>query len=173
MKRGVVSNYVLKVIQQEGSPTCIARGVALGLAAGLIIPIGFQTLIVVFLAFLLRANKVLSWTFTCITNPATVLLIYPIQCYVGSFILLNPIKISDLSNKFNHVVQAENAADMWRQFLAVGNDIMLSFFVGGLFFALLIAPPGYFISYRLASYYQKRKQAKKALLEEKRKKSAS
>jgi uncharacterized protein (DUF2062 family) len=88
--------------------------VALGLATGLIVPIGFQTLIVVVFPFLLRANKVLSWTFTRITNPATVLLIYPIQCYVGSFILLNPIKISDLSNKFNNVVQAENATDMWR-----------------------------------------------------------
>lgn len=171
MKRGVISKLLIKVAQSEGSPGCIARGVALGLATGLIFPIGFQTFIVLFLAFLFRANKVLSWTFTCITNPASVWFIYPVQCYIGSYLLFNPLNFHTLSEQFKSLLRTEDGTEMLKQFINIGNEIVCSFFAGGILFALLIAPAGYIISFRLAQYYQQRKQAKKANLKNKKEKS--
>ena len=52
MKRTVFLRTYLKIIRTEGTPSSIARGVSIGLAVGLIIPVGLQTLPAIFLAFM-------------------------------------------------------------------------------------------------------------------------
>ena len=44
MRKNSLYKLYLKVVKAEGTPECIARGVAVGLTVGLILPIGFQTL---------------------------------------------------------------------------------------------------------------------------------
>lgn len=158
MKRTVFLKAYLKIIRTEGTPSSIARGVALGLAVGLIIPVGLQTLPAIFLAFVFKANKVLTWMCTCVTNPATAIVIYPVQCWIGSYLIFHPISLSSFTAEFNGVVHAESIAAAWQAFTELSGVILLSFFAGGLLFAVIAAPLGGFLSYKAASAYQERRK---------------
>ena len=148
----------LKIVKAEGSPDSIARGVAVGLVVGLILPIGFQTLPALALAFLLKANKVLSWTFTCVSNPATVFILYPFQCWIGSYLIFKPLSLDSFSSRFSALAEAATWAEKFRALGTLGLDVMIPFFAGGIFLALICAPAGYVISRRLVLAYLKKKE---------------
>lgn len=147
----------MKIVKSEGTPESIARGVALGLFCGFIIPIGLQTFPTLLLALLLRANKVLSWTFTCVTNPATVLFIYPLQCWIGSRLIFNPLTLNSINRDLRQLFRAETWSDVLSVFGNLSWNIIIPFFVGGLFFALVSAIPGYWVSLKLTREYKKRR----------------
>lgn len=160
IKRTISSLY-LKVVKAEGSPESIAKGVAIGLVCGLIIPIGLQTLPAIFLAVVLKANKVLSWTFTCVTNPASVFFIYPVQCWIGSYLIFRPLTFSKLQGDLHALMTIETVSEAFAVFGAMSWTIIIPFFAGGIFFAIITAIPGYWLSLQLARKYQERKERKK------------
>jgi uncharacterized protein (DUF2062 family) len=65
----------------------LALGAAIGAFAAITPTIGIQTLLVVFLAWLFRANKVIGIPFVWATNPATIVPVY-YPCYVVGRTLL-------------------------------------------------------------------------------------
>ena len=158
MRKNSFYKLYLKIVKAEGTPECIARGVAVGLTVGLILPIGFQTLPALALAFLLKANKVLSWTFTCVSNPASVFILYPIQCWVGSYIVFRPLSLNSFSSRFSSLTEASSLSETFRALGELGADVMIPFFAGGVFFALVSAPIGYVVSRRLVLAYLRRKE---------------
>lgn len=169
MKVNKFRRFYVKLIKSEGTPTSIARGVAIGLAVGLIIPVGLQTLPAIFLAFVFKANKVLTWTFTCVTNPATAIVIYPFKCWIGGFLLFSPMKMDHLAEEFHDLLHAETLIGGWNAFTSLGWDILLPFFAGGLFFALLAAPLGYILSFKaVAAYHARRERRRLRLMQSKR-----
>ena len=159
IKRTIFKLY-FKVVKAEGTPESIARGVAVGLATGLIIPIGLQTVPALALAVILKANKVLTWMFTCVTNPATVFFIYPIQCWIGSYLIFRPISFASLHGEFQGLTQAETVAEAFAVFGTLSWSIIVPFFAGGILFAVLTSIPGYWVSLHLAQKYQARKKKK-------------
>ena len=172
MKRNKFLRFYVRLIRSEGTPSSIARGVALGLAVGLIIPVGLQTLPAIFLAFVFKANKVLTWTCTCVTNPATAIVIYPFQCWVGGFLMFSPMKMSHLAEKFHDLLHAETIAAGWQAFTSLGWGILLPFFAGGIFFALLAAPLGYILSFKAVTAYHARRERRRLRLMQSKEKSA-
>ncbi|RYH02930.1 MAG: DUF2062 domain-containing protein [Alphaproteobacteria bacterium] len=64
----------------------VSRGVALGLVAGLMIPVG-QIIVAAVLALSVRANIIVAASFTLVTNPLTFPAIYYAAYRVGSFLL--------------------------------------------------------------------------------------
>ena len=163
MKRKLV-RFCIKVVRAEGTPESIGRAAAIGLATGFILPIGFQTLPALFLAFVFKANKVLCWTFTCVSNPASVFFLYPVQCWIGSMVLFRPLTFHTLAGKFKDLAEAGTVREGIRACGALGTDIMIAFFAGGVLFALIFAPAGYWLCLRLAQAYRDRKQAKRQRL---------
>lgn len=150
-----------KIMRQEGTPESIGRGVALGLFTGFILPVGFQTIPALALAVLFKANKALTWLFTCVSNPATVLVLYPIQCYTGSLLILRPLKFAELSHRFAEIVQADTFRASYHAFLDLGSEIIITFFVGGLFYGVLLGAIGYFVSVRLVRLYRDRMEKRR------------
>lgn len=146
--------YMLKIVRNDGTPEYIARGVALGLAVGFIIPMFFQLIVVIPLSFLFRAAKVPAVAFTFVTNQFTVFLIYPLQCWIGSYIVLRPLTYRELETMLKDVI----ASPSWTTFSAIGIDLGLSFVAGGIFFALLFAPTSYFLAVRLVKRYRAMKE---------------
>jgi uncharacterized protein (DUF2062 family) len=81
---------VRRVLHADDPPHQLALGVAIGVFVGLTPTGGFQTALVVFLAWLLGANKIIGIPFVWISNPATIVPIY-YPCYlVGRLILGEP-----------------------------------------------------------------------------------
>jgi len=161
MKKNVVMSFFMRILKAEGTPSSIARGVAIGLITGWTLPVGLQTLPTIFLAVIFRANKVIAWSCTCFTNPATVIFLYPIQCYVGSWLCFHPLKYAEFSTKFNGIIHAEKWMEVVRNFLALGKDIIVPFLVGGIFFAVITAPVAYVLTFKFVSWYQEKRQERR------------
>ena len=82
-KRKLICLYA-KIVRDDGSPSYIARGWAIGMFIGCVIPMSAQLVISIPLSFVLRGSKIGAALGTFITNPVTVLFIYPAQCWVGN-----------------------------------------------------------------------------------------
>ena len=77
-----VRRFVLRsLLHTDDPPHELALGVAIGVFVTFTPTVGFQMVLTVFLAWLLRANKAVGVPIVWITNPATIIPIY-YSCYV-------------------------------------------------------------------------------------------
>lgn len=138
-----------KIVREKLSPEAIAGGWALGMFIGCAIPFGFQLIISVPLAMRMRVSKIGATLGTFITNPVTIIFIYPAQTFAINRLL------------FGGTISFSRLRNMEWSFEAVsglGWEVMASFLVGGLVLALLLTPPTYFIVKRMVVTYRKAKE---------------
>lgn len=79
--------FIYRVLSLNDTPHRIALGVAVGLFVTWTPTIGFQMVLTIALATLLRANKLVGVPFVWISNPFTVAPIYGPNYLVGSYLL--------------------------------------------------------------------------------------
>ncbi|MCP3964891.1 MAG: DUF2062 domain-containing protein [Lentisphaerae bacterium] len=149
--------YYFKLVKQAGDPEYIARGVALGFFVGLFVPFGAQIIVVLPLAIIMKAAKIPAVACTFITNHVTIFLIYPLQCWIGSYVIGHPLTLKAVEHLFKEVLEEKTFSSLF----ALGKEVVISFFAGGLLFGLVLAIPGYFISLSLVKAFRKRKEEKK------------
>ena len=83
---------LLRFIRLSGTPDEIAKGFALGIFIGMTPTFGFQMIIAIFFAFLLRENKLAAIIGVWITNPITAPFIYAAEYELGRRLLqLEPL----------------------------------------------------------------------------------
>lgn len=156
--------YHKKVLRQSGDPAYIARGVALGLIVGWVIPMGFQIILVLPLAFVLKAAKVPAVVFTFVSNHFTVIFLYPLQCWLGGLVLRNGLTFGELTRTTGKIVAALEEASMheaWQEFSKLGGQVISSFFVGGLLLGIPSALVGYYLTLQLVRRYRKFREARR------------
>ncbi len=78
---------VLRFIRLRNSPDEIAKGFALGVFVGLTPTMGVQIPIAIFLAFLLKENKLAAALGVWVTNPLTAPFIYALEYEMGRMLL--------------------------------------------------------------------------------------
>ena len=167
----------VKLVKQAGSPDYIARGVAIGLMVGMVIPFGLQIPVAIVLAFILKAAKIPAFACTWVTNHITIFFIYPVQCWIGSYLIANPLSFEVIKEKLKVITHGPSWTSLifkgqfsagfetlWNQittaFEALGGQIVASFFVGGFLFGIILAVPGYFFSLYWVKQYRKLKEKK-------------
>jgi uncharacterized protein (DUF2062 family) len=144
--------FFLRLIQHPGTPESVGRGVAVGLFSAFIIPAGHM-LLAFPLAMLVRGARGSAVLATWIINPLTLSVIYPVQCYLGSFMIGNPLSydlIKQLVTDF-----FDNLS--WKTAWALGGELMASFFAGGLLLGAVVAIIGYFFTTEMARRYRARR----------------
>ncbi len=146
----------VKLVKQAGSPDYIARGVAIGFMVGLVIPFGLQIPVAIALAFLLKAAKIPAFACTWVTNHVTIFFIYPVQCWIGSYLIGNPLQLDKVEKQLQTLLNERT----WSSLTALGGQIVASFFVGGFLFGIILAVPGYFFSLYWVKQYRKLKEKK-------------
>ncbi len=156
--RAVFRYCHLRLVRNAGAPEYIGRGVALGLFVGFFIPICFQIVVVIPLAFLLRAAKVPAVAFTFVSNHFSIIVLYPLQCYLGSYLIFRPFRYAELEARLRQVIVERS----WSAFRALGNDVVLSFFAGGLLLGAVAAVAGYWITVRQVRRYREKREARLA-----------
>lgn len=77
----------LRFIRMRGTPAEIARGAAVGVFAGMFPFFGFQTILSVGIAAVVRGNKIAAAATTWISNPLTYVPIYAFNFHVGRWLL--------------------------------------------------------------------------------------
>ncbi len=167
MARWLRHAYYTKVLRQQGSPEYIARGVALGLLVGWLIPIGFQLAVVIPLAFLLRAAKIPAVVFTFVSNHFTVIVLYPLQCWLGSLVLGYHFGYDAIAGQVMSIADAESWRESWARFWELGAELGSSFMVGGLLLGVPSAVAGYAVTVHLVGHYRRFKERRKILKSQK------
>jgi uncharacterized protein (TIGR03546 family) len=143
-KRTIRFNY-LRIIRLKASAHSIALGMALGIFVGFLPIIPFQTVVVLTLAFLFRANKITAGTFTFISNPFNMPIFYYMLFVVGNFLL----SFQGVNFDPNHLAMKELIAQGW--------EIFLIMCVGGVILGIPSSLLTYFLGRRMILAYRKRR----------------
>jgi hypothetical protein len=151
-----ISRFILhSVLHADDPPHRLALGIAIGVFITFTPTVGFQMALVVFLAWLLRANKIVGLPIVWLTNPVTIVPIY-YTCYrVGRFVLQQPPVgfgwWSELSRPPKGWLPA--AAFYSRRF----TEIAWPLWMGSLLVGLLLGYLAYYASYHaICAYRMKR-----------------
>ncbi len=143
-------------MRHPGSPESVGRGVAAGLFSAFITPVG-QMPLALLLALPLRGAKGAALLSTWITNPLNMPVIYSVQCYLGSFIVGNPLSYEEIKLLVLNALHNPSMKTAW----ALGGELVACFLAGGILFGLLSAVPGYFLTIELVRRYRARKIKRK------------
>lgn len=156
LKKFSLGYIYVKLVKQGGAPDYIARGVAIGFMVGMVIPFGLQVPIAILLAFIFKGAKIPAFACTWVTNHVTVFFIYPVQCWIGSYLIGNPLQLAKVEKQLDAVINERT----WASLSALGGQVVASFFAGGFLFGIILAVPGYFISLYWVKKYRVHKELK-------------
>ena len=139
IKRKYVYFYS-KILKEKASPEYIARGWAIGMFCGCLIPFGLQLALSIPVAFLLKGSKIGATLGTLLTNQVTIFFIYPVQCYVGSRIMGSDLTYSAIKDALRNVLRRQDYDSLF----GLGWDLLEAFFIGGLLLTVLMTPVTYY-----------------------------
>ena len=147
-------NLRARILREKASPEFIAKGWAIGMFYGCSIPFGFQLLLSIPTAIIMKGSKVGATVGTFVTNHFTIFLIYPVQCWMGNRLLGGNLSYANIRQALHDVV----AEQSWEAVLQVSGDLLEAFFLGGFVFAAVFTPLTYFG----VRAYVRRQRARKA-----------
>ena len=127
--------------KQNGSPYYNAKGIAVGILSGCFPFFGFQTLIGLFLARILRGNLTLAAIGTWISNPFTYVPLYIFNYKVGTLFIKNSSTLNIESNSINN--------GLWHQ----GWIVTLRILFGSLCVGLILGISSGVIGYVMYKYF--------------------
>ncbi len=138
----------IRFLRLRGTPTEIARGLALGVFAGCFPLFGFQIIIGILLAALFRSNKIAAAAGTWISNPITYVPIFIFNFKVGQLLLGG----SELS------VEQLNLQS-WQTLMESGFGFVWTLFLGCLVVGSLAAFCTYFLGLWLIFRWRESRQS--------------
>jgi uncharacterized protein len=143
------------VLHADDPPERLARGVAIGVFITFTPTIGFQMLLVIFLAWLLRANKVVGLPIVWLSNPFTFVPIY-FPCYViGAMILGHDIVGLKWWRELGQ--PPDGMWDTFKFYFDRLESIALPLWVGCIFAGLVLGLLSYFIVFHTVRGYRLRR----------------
>lgn len=157
-KRKLVWLY-RRIVHEKASPEYIARGWAIGMFYGCLIPFGLQLVFSIPTSFILKGSKIGATLGTLITNHVTIFFIYPVQCLVGNRLIGGDLSIDHIKGSLYNVMQEQSLSML----LDLGLELLESFFIGGLLFTAVMTPITYFVVLKIVKKYQLRRERKRAL----------
>jgi len=127
---------LIRLVRLRATPNDIAKGMALGLFVGMTPTFGFQMLIVLALAVLLRENKIAALLGVWVTNPVTAPGIYGLEYEIGRTLLHLPRPDRLVHFNYESVVN-------------LGWQVIVPLCLGSLIFGLVVGAIGYAVTLRL------------------------
>ena len=133
---------LIRLIRLQASPNDIAKGMALGLFIGMTPTFGFQMLIALALAVVLKENKISAMIGVWVTNPVTAPFIYGLEYEIGRVLLHLPRP--DMHLQFNY-----------ESLSTLGWEVVVPLCLGSLIFGVVSLAVGYAVTLRLIPVAQK------------------
>ncbi len=150
-----------RFLKIRGKPKEIALGLALGLFVAMSPTMGFQMIIAIFFATLLKWNKITAAIAVWLTNPVTAPFIYSLTYFIGAKLLgTSTLKALPKELSFSTI----------SVLLQKAPEIILSMTIGGIIIGLPLSIIGYYFSYSAIHKYQKDIKGKIKRQKEKRRK---
>jgi len=134
-----------RVVKLQGSPHAIARGMALGVIFGNLMPPGLQLVTGIPVTVLLGGNVLAMIAGTFVSNPFTYVALYLFNCRVGEVVLNGLGAEIHLGTDLRAAVQSVRALRI-HEFFAERLEPLLSCWVaGGLLMGLAESVPAYYL----------------------------
>ena len=168
MKRWLIRRYARlrgKILREKATPEYIARGWAVGMFCGCFIPFGVQLAISLPLAFILRCSKIGATVGTLLTNHFTIFIIYPVQCFVGNWIIGGDLSYSNIRGEMHSMIrifESDGTRAAFRKLVELGWEFAIPFFVGGALLTAVMTPVTYVFVLNLVRKYRNRRVGKSA-----------
>lgn len=144
----------MKVVREKATPEYIARGWAIGMFYGCLIPFGFQLICSIPTAFLLKGSKIGATIGTFFTNHFSIFVIYPAQCWFGNKIMGGSLTWSAAVQAMEDLLKKQS----YDALLALGWELVISFFIGGAVLTAVMTPLTYWFVKRIVVVFQNRKK---------------
>ena len=145
-----------KILREQATPEFIARGWAIGMFYGCAIPFGFQLMLSIPTAIVLKGSKIGATVGTFVTNHFSIFIIYPVQCWLGNRLLGGDLSYGAISHALRGLVKEQS----WDALARIGEELVAAFFTGGLLFALVLTPLTYFGVRALVRTHRAKKAAR-------------
>ncbi len=126
-----------------------ARGVAIGLIIGFIVPVGGQLVLITFLRFFVRFNSLLAVAFSLVSNPFNFLPLYYGYYLLGSCIIGASPNVSreTFDTMMLGVADSGHFAESWAAFLNLSGDILTRWSVAAVLLGVSTSIIGYLVTY--------------------------
>lgn len=129
-----------KMVREQMPADRVALGWAIGMFYGCVIPFGFQLILSVPTAILFKSSKIGATLGTLITNPITIIFLYPVQCFFANRLIGGRLTYDAIGEAMNKVVVAGDYATLF----SLGGEVVVSFFLGGIILAGVCVPVTFF-----------------------------
>lgn len=153
-----------KIVREKATPEYIAKGWAIGMFYGCLIPFGLQLALSIPTAFIMKGSKIGAVLGTLLTNQITIFFIYPAQCFVGNKIIGGDLSYHAVEEALKDVLKNQDFSTLWN----LGGDLVVAFFIGGALLTAVMTPITYVFVKKLVIKYR---QQKEKLLQKLREKS--
>ena len=163
LKKWIRQKYLFlysKILKEKATPEYIARGWAIGMFYGCLVPFGLQLACSIPTSFLLKGSKIGATFGTLLTNHFTVFVIYPAQCWVGNKLMGGDLSYAKIEEAMMDVISKGS----WAALLALGGELVAAFFIGAAILTAVMTPVTYFGVLHLVRRYRKAKEKKKTAL---------
>ena len=160
LKKWIRQKYLFlysKILKEKATPEYIARGWAIGMFYGCLVPFGLQLACSIPTSFLLKGSKIGATFGTLLTNHFTVFVIYPAQCWVGNKLMGGDLSYAKIEEAMMDVISKGS----WAALLALGGELVAAFFIGAAILTAVMTPVTYFGVLHLVRRYRKAKEKKK------------
>ena len=134
-----------QILGENASPEFIARGWAIGMFYGCLIPFGVQLLCSIPTAFLLKGSKIGAALGTLLTNHVTIFFIYPAQCWVGNRLMGGSLSYAGIEMALEDVFKEQSFEALQK----IGTELLIAFFIGGALLTLIMTPLTYWFVKRM------------------------
>ena len=145
-----------KILREQATPEFIAKGWAIGMFYGCAIPFGFQLILSIPTAIVLKGSKIGATVGTFVTNHSSIFIIYPVQCWLGNRLLGGDLSYDAISHALSDLIKEQS----WDSLLRIGEELVAAFFTGGMLFAAIFTPLTYLGVRALVRNHRARKAAK-------------
>jgi uncharacterized protein (DUF2062 family) len=143
--RRQIRYYYLKFIRMKGEPHELALGMAIGIFAGMMPILPFQTALALTIAFFFKSSKITAALGTWVSNPLNWYFLYYYSYKFGALIL----GIREQKKVFASITAAIRAGEesmvVAGKILGAGSTFVTAFLLGGLVMGVVFATPSYFI----------------------------
>lgn len=162
--------YYWRFIRLKGDPSDLALGMAVGIFAGMIPIIPFQTALALALAIIVRGSKLAAIFGTWISNPLNWYLVYYIDYKLGAGILGLSEKNQGFASVMATLKEGDEGMAVVKTLLGAGGPIIAAFLLGGLILGLVLAPISYPIFLKIFRAIAKWREARRTFKNLSRKK---
>jgi uncharacterized protein (DUF2062 family) len=154
-----VKYLYLRFVRLRGHPHELALGMALGVFAGMMPVLPFQTALAVFLALIFKASKITAALGTWVSNPLNWYFLYYYSYKIGAWMLGLPGTNQVFHSVMASIHRGEDAWGVFNKIAGAGGGFTAAFLLGGLVLATVFSFPTYFVFLRIFEYFRARRDS--------------